>query len=126
MALTDIAFIAFNGDEVPRPPSFAPKMEDIYAGEYTTCTGKIVGDRVGWKYSDMTLAWDGLPQSMVDILIGLSGEVEFEFEAPDGTITSEPIIRSSVVQLRNRNTIRGEVFWKDVSMDIRFIGAHNE
>lgn len=125
MALTDIGFIAFNGDEVYRPPGFAPKMEDIYAGEYTTCTGRIVGDRIGWKYSDMTLSWDGLPQSMVDILIGLSGEVEFEFEAPDGTITTETIIRSSVVQLRHRNTIRGEVFWRNVSMDIRFIGAHN-
>lgn len=126
MALTDIRYIAFDGEEVYRPPGFAPKIEDLYAGEYKTCTGKIVGDRIGWKYADMTLSWDGLPQSMVDILIGLSGQVTFEFEAPDGTIVSEPIIRSSVVQLRNRNTIRGEVFWKDVSMDIRFIGAHNE
>lgn len=126
MALTDVNYIAIDGEEIFRPPAFAPQIEDIYAGEYTTCTGKIVGDRIGWKYSDMTLSWDGLPQSMVDILVGMSGEVTLEFEGPDGTITSEPIIRTSVVQLKNRNTIRGEAFWLDVSCEIRFIGAHNE
>lgn len=126
MALSDVKFIAIDGEEIYRPPTFAPQMQDLYAGEYTTCTGRIVGDRIGWKYADMTLSWDGLPQSMVDILIGMSGEAELEFEAPDGTIATEPIIRTSVVQLRNRNTIRGEVFWLDVSCEIRFIGAHNE
>lgn len=123
MALTALDFITIDGDQIYRPPTFAPQMEDIYSGEYVTCTGKTVGDRIGWKWSDMTLEWDALPQSMVDILVGLEGEATLEFDAPQGAQT-EKFIRSSAVQLRNRNTIRGETIWKDVRMDIRFIGSH--
>lgn len=125
MALTDQNYIAINDNLILRPPTFAPQIEDIYAGEYTTCTGKIVGDVIGWKYSDATLTWDALPQSMVDVLVAMSGENTFEFMSPSGTITSETVIRDSVVQLQNRNTIRGEVWWKNVSVQIRFIDAHN-
>ncbi len=126
MALTNQNYIAIDDNLIYRPPGFAPQMQDIYAGEYTTCTGKIVGDRIGWKYADTTLTWDALPQSMVDYLIGMSGECTLEFVAPDGTITSEKVIRDSVVQLQNRNTIRGEVWWRNVSLELRFINAHND
>lgn len=125
MALSDVKMIAIDGDELYRPPAFAPQMEDIYAGEYTTCTGKIVGDKVGWRYSDMTLQWDALPQSMVNYLTGMDGECTLEFEDLSGTVTSEQVIRTSAVMLRNRNTLRGEVWWLDVSVSIRFINAHN-
>ena len=110
MALTALDFITIDGDQIYRPPTFAPQMEDIYSGEYVTCTGKTVGDRIGWKWSDMTLEWDALPQSMVDILVGLEGEATLEFDAPQGQQT-EKFIRSSAVQLRNRNSIRGETIW---------------
>lgn len=126
MALTNQNYIAIDDNLIYRPSGFAPQIQDIYAGEYTTCTGKIVGDRIGWKYADATLTWDALPQSMVDYLIGMSGECTLEFVAPDGTITSETVIRDSVVQLQNRNTIRGEVWWRNVSLDLRFINAHND
>ena len=126
MALSDIKFIAIDGQELPRPRDFAPQMTDIYAGEYTTCTGKLVGDRIGWKYGDMTLSWDALTQAQVDVLINMAGAAALEFEGPDGYITTEQIIRDSTVQLRNRNTIRGEVLWKNVSVSIRFIDAHND
>ena len=125
MSLTDIKMIAIDGSELYRPPTFDPKIKDLYAGEYTTCTGKTVGDKVGWKYDDMTLAWDALPQSMVKVLRARTGEATLEFESPSGTIVSEKIVRSSMVQLRNRNTINGEVYWMNVSVDIRFINAHN-
>lgn len=125
MALTAQDYITINGNQILRPPTFAPQIEDIYAGEYTTCTGKTVGDVVGWKYSDATLTWDALPQSSVDVLVAMSGENTLTFVNPSGMITTETIIRDSVVQLQNRNTIRGEVWWKNVSVQIRFINAHN-
>lgn len=125
MALTAQDYITINGNQILRPPTFAPQIEDIYAGEYTTCTGKTVGDVVGWKYSDATLTWDALPQSSVDVLIAMSGENSLTFVSPSGTTTTETVIRDSVVQLQNRNTIRGEVWWKNVSVQIRFINAHN-
>lgn len=125
MALTAQDYITINGNQILRPPAFAPQIEDIYAGEYTTCTGKTVGDVVGWKYSDATLTWDALPQSSVDVLIAMSGENSLTFVSPSGTTTTETVIRDSVVQLQNRNTIRGEVWWKNVSVQIRFVNAHN-
>jgi len=125
MALTAQDYITINGNQILRPPAFAPQIEDIYAGEYTTCTGKTVGDVVGWKYSDATLTWDALPQSSVDVLVAMSGENTLTFVNPSGMITTETIIRDSVVQLQNRNTIRGEVWWKNVSVAIRFINAHS-
>lgn len=124
MALTTLDYITIDGAQIYKPVQFAPQMEDIYSGEYTTCTGKTVGDRVGWKWADMTLSWDALPQSMVDVLVGMAGAVTMVFDGPQGTQTEE-IIRDSAVQLRNRNTIRGEVYWRDVSVQIRFINAHN-
>lgn len=125
MALLDQTKIAINGNEIRRPPEFSPQIEDIYAGEYTTCTGKTVGDRVGWKYSDTTLTWDALPQSEVDYIVAMQGSCTFEFVNQSGTITSENIIRSGAVMLQHRYTIRGETWWKNVSVDIRFIDAHN-
>lgn len=125
MALTAQDYITINGNQILRPPTFAPQIEDIYAGEYTTCTGKTVGDVVGWKYSDATLTWDALPQSSVDVLVAMSGENTLSFVNPSGMITTETVIRDSVVQLQNRNTIRGEIWWKNVSVQIRFIDAHN-
>jgi hypothetical protein len=125
MALTAQDYITINGNQILRPPAFAPQIEDIYAGEYTTCTGKTVGDVVGWKYSDATLTWDALPQSSVDVLVAMSGENTLSFVNPSGMITTETVIRDSVVQLQNRNTIRGEVWWKNVSVQIRFVNAHN-
>ncbi|MEE1163528.1 MAG: hypothetical protein UHU21_07525 [Lachnospiraceae bacterium] len=125
MALTAQDYITINGNQILRPPAFAPQIEDIYAGEYTTCTGKTVGDVVGWKYSDATLTWDALPQSSVDVLVAMSGENTLSFVNPSGMITTETVIRDSVVQLQNRNTIRGEVWWKNVSVAIRFINAHS-
>ena len=125
MALTAQDYITINGNQILRPPAFAPQIEDIYAGEYTTCTGKTVGDVVGWKYSDATLTWDALPQSSVDVLVAMSGENTLSFVNPSGMITTETVVRDSVVQLQNRNTIRGEVWWKNVSVQIRFINAHS-
>ena len=125
MALTAQDYITINGNQILRPPAFAPQIEDIYAGEYTTCTGKTVGDVVGWKYSDATLTWDALPQSSVDVLVAMSGENTLTFVSPSGTTATETVIRDSVVQLQNRNTIRGEVWWKNVSVQIRFINAHS-
>lgn len=124
MALTELDYIIINGTQIYKPPNFSPQIEDIYAGEYETCTGKRVGDRVGWRWSNITLTWDALPQEMVDVLVNMSGEGTMVFDAPQGTFT-EAVIRSSAVQLRNRNTIRGETWWRNVSVELRFINAHN-
>ena len=122
--MSALDYITIDGTQIQRPPEFTPKREDIYKGEYQTCTGKIIADRVGWKYSDMTLSWEGLPQSMVDTLIGMNGVCTLGFDDLDGTTHTEEVVRLSAVGVRHRYTEKGTVYWKKVQVTIRFIGSH--
>lgn len=124
--ITELDYILINGERVYRPLNFAPTKEDIYKGEYTTCTGKLLADRVGWKFADMTFEWDGLPQAMVDVLINMSGECTLVFDDLDGNLIQETIVRASVVGLRHRQTVRGEPYWIGVQVSIKFIDSHTE
>lgn len=123
---TELDFIIINGEQIPRPPKFSPAREDIYKGNYVTCTGKTIADRIGWKYSDMSLEWDGLPQQAVDVLVNMHGVNTIVFDDLDGEIVEEQIVRSSAVALRHRYTLGGVVIWKKVKVEIKFIGSHTE
>ena len=118
--------ITINGTDIQRPPEFAPQREDAYAGEYATCTGKLIADRIGWRFADMTLSWPALPQSAVDVLAAMSGEATLVFDDLDGTTRTETVIRTSAVGLRHRHTIRGSTYWKNVEVEVRFINVHSD
>lgn len=119
-------YITIGGNQIRRPDSFAVQREDIYEGEYTTCTGKTVADRIGWKYSDMTLSWSALQQADVEKLIDLAGEVTLVFDDPMGDTISESVIRKSAVAMRHRYHDDDGYWWTDVSCDISFINAHTD
>lgn len=119
----ELTKIKLNGTELMKPETFMPKREDVYAGEYTTCLGETIADRIGWKYSDLTLQWDALPQDMVSVLVNMQGVCTLEFDDVDGSHT-ENIIRSSTVQLRHRHTIQGVTWWKNVQTEVKFINVH--
>ena len=123
---TELDYIIINGEQIPRPPKFSPAREDIYKGNYVTCTGKTIADRIGWKYSDMSLEWDGLPQQAVDVLVNMNGVNSIVFDDLDGEIVEEQIVRASAVALRHRYTLGGVVIWKKVKVEIKFIGSHTE
>lgn len=123
--MSAIDYIKINGTQIYKPPKFTPQREDILR-TYETCTGKTIGDRVGWKYADMVLTWDALPQTMVDVLVDISGAALIEFDDLDGNIVEEEIVRASVVALRHRQTVNGVTWWKNVSLSIRFISSHTE
>ena len=76
--------IQLNGVELFRPNDFSPKREDIYGAEITTCSGKVIADRVGWRYADMTLQWDTLPQAQLDVLLAVTGQATLVFTDADG------------------------------------------
>lgn len=116
--------IRINNTEILMPNDFTVTRSPIYEGEYTSCTGKTFADLVGWKYADMTLEWDYLPDSMLQSVIALSGENTITFEDADGTHT-ETFIPTSSVTIRGRQTLDdGGVLWHDVRLAISFIGAH--
>jgi hypothetical protein len=105
---------------------FLPQREDIYAAEITTCTGKTIADRIGWRYADMTLEWDMLPQESLDLLLSMTGECSITFTDADGTVHTESIVRASAVMTSTRTvTAGGSPVWKDVRVEVKFINAHN-
>ena len=123
---TELDYIIINGEQIPRPPKFSPTRSDIYKGDYVTCTGKTIADKIGWKYADMSLEWDALPQQMVDVLVAMSGVNTIVFDDLDGELVSEQIVRTSAVALRHRYTHGGVTIWKKVKVEIKFIGSHTE
>lgn len=118
--------ITINGVQIFRPNDMPIAREDVYAGEYTTCTGKTIADRIGWKYSDMSLEWDTLTDAMLNALIGLRGAFEITFEDYDGTHT-EKVIRDDFTSTPTRFTsFEGKSVWRDVGLKVRFLNVHTD
>lgn len=116
--------ININGTEVYRPNEFDVKREDVYAGEYVSLTGKTIADRIGWKYSDMTLKWDALTDAMLQALISLEGSFSISFEDSDGQHT-EQVIRRGFTNTPTRLTgPNGAKIWTGLEMEISFLNTH--
>lgn len=111
--------------ELYRPNNFNPAREDVYAAEYVTCTGKVIADRIGWRYSDMRMQWDAIPDAQLAALLSMSGECELTFADADGTHT-EKVIRTGQSITATRHTgPDGTPLWVDVECGIRFITTHS-
>ena len=118
--------IAINGTALYRPSDFSPSRESVYAAEYTTCSGKTIADLIGWKYSDMELKWDTLPQNQLDVLLAMSGECALTFNDADGVEHTESVIPTTRVFVATRHTgMDGNPMWTNVSVGVRFVDAHN-
>lgn len=117
--------ITIGGAAFYRPNDFTPQREYVYSGEITTCTGKTIADLVGWKYSDISLSWDSLPQEQLENLLALNGEaVTFTFTDVDGTTASEQVIPVTHSMTATRYLKGDTPVWRDVQTDLRFINAH--
>lgn len=118
--------ITVNGIQIFRPNEMPIAREDVYAGEYTTCTGRTIADRIGWKYSDMDLQWDTLTDAMLTALINLRGAFEITFTDFDGSHT-ETVIRDDFTSTPTRLTsYDGTSVWKNVAMKVRFLNVHTD
>lgn len=119
--------ITLNGDEIFRGNEFTLSREYIYAGEYETCTGKRVGDIVGWRYADLSLTWDNLPQSQLQKVIGLNGSavaMTFSNEFNE-TVTEMVIPTVTTAQVTRITDPQGNVAWSGIGLTLKFINAHN-
>lgn len=118
--------ITLNGEEIFRGNDFTLSREYIYAGEYETCTGKRVGDIVGWRYADLSLTWDNIPQSQLQKILALSGSaVNLVFSNELNQSVTESVIptvtSAKVTRLTDPD---GNVAWSGVGLTLRFINAH--
>lgn len=117
--------ITINNRKFFRPSNFTPAKEDVFRGEYTTCTGELIADRIGWKYSDMTLAWDILTSDMLAALTALTGTATLKFNDSDGEHT-ETIIRKGFKNTATRTTgPGGTALWTNIEVEITFLTVHN-
>ena len=123
--INNLNTITINNVEIFRPNDFTPEREDVYAGEYTTCTGKTVADRIGWKFSDMSLEWDMLTADMMSTITSLPGSFDITFTDSDGSHTAT-VIKTGFANTATRLTDNfNNVIWKNVKLNISFIDAHN-
>jgi hypothetical protein len=118
-------YFTMAGNKILQSNGFNPQREYIYAGEYTSCTGRQYGDVVGWRYSDLTLEWGELPQTQLNNLIALSGQFEFKFLDGTGTEVTEQCMPTTQIQVATRHTnADGSAVFKDVQLGVKFVESH--
>lgn len=120
--------ISINSEIIYQGNDFTLQREYIYAAEYETCTGKRCADLVGWRYADLTIQWDTLPEEMLGYVMGLTGEaVDFTFTDELGNSITESVIPTVISSQATRltNPYDRSAIWKNVSLQLRFINAHN-
>lgn len=120
--------ITINGVEIYRSNGFTLSREWIYAGEIVTCTGKVCADVVGWRYSNLQLQWDNLPQDQLQALLALDGtEVNAVFANEENQTVTEAVIPIvSTATVTRLTDPQGDVAWSGVGLELRFINAHND
>ena len=119
--------IEINGETIYNGNKFTLSREWIYAAEIETCTGKRCADVVGWRYADLPLEWDNLPQDQLQAILSLSGEaIEMTFTDEANQSVSETVIPTvSTATLTRYTDPHGDVVWSGVKLNLRFIDAHN-
>lgn len=115
--------ITIGGTEYPRPSNIAYKREDIYAGEYTTCTGARRADYIGSRFSDIELTFDTLPGTLITALSQISGTTTLAFTDQDGTHTLT-VMRKGFSDMPTRHTMPdGTALWQNVTVIFSFVDA---
>lgn len=119
--------ITINGNTIYQGNDFTLSREYLYAGEIETCIGKRCADLVGWRYEDVTIEWDALPDSQLQDILSLTGaEVNFTFGDAEGNTVTEAVIPVVIATTATRFTDpQGNSIWKDVGLKLQFINAHN-
>lgn len=119
--------ITLNGVEIYRGNNFTLSREWIYAGEIVTCTGKVCADVVGWRYANLVLQWDNIPQPQLQAILGLDGlETELTFSNEGNETVTETVIPQVTTATVTRLTDpHGDVAWSGLQAELRFINAHN-
>lgn len=118
--------ITIGGTEIYRGNAFTLEREYIYAGEVTTCTGKFCADVVGWKYSDLSISWDSLPQDQLQAILSLSGQaVDMTFSNEENqTVTESVIPTATSAQVTRLTDPQGNIAWSGIGLELKFINAH--
>lgn len=118
--------ISIDGTEIFRSNGFTLDREWIYAAEIETCTGKRCADVVGWRYSDLQLSWDNLPQDQLQAIFDLSGaEIDMTFSNErNQTVTEKVIPKVTTAKVTRKTDPQGNIAWTGVGLTVTFVNAH--
>lgn len=119
--------ISIDSDVIYRGNDFTLQREYIYAGEYETCTGRRIADLVGWRYADITIQWDALPEAMLSDIMALTGDaVDLTFTDELGISVTESVIPKIISSQATRltNPYDGSAVWRNVQLQLTFVNAH--
>lgn len=112
--------------DLPRPNDFTLERENILAAEVTTCTGKKYADLIGWRYSDLTLTFDSMPESTLTWLLQQTGRgTTIRGRDERGNQFTEHVILEKSSSQATRETVDGKAVWKNVQIAIRFMDVHS-
>lgn len=119
--------ISLGSNEIYRGNDFSLSREYLYAGEVETCTGKRCADLVGWRYADLTVQWDALPDAQLQTILALTGEqVDLTFSDESNTSVTEKVVPQVIASTASRFTDNmGRSIWTGVQLQLQFIQAHN-
>lgn len=118
-------YIQINGKDFPHPLNFKMSTVPNITSQLTTMAGKTIADVNGWKYADMTLAWEWIESSqLIDLLQEtdpMKGSFTFKF---DDITSGEPVtvnaIRTNVGGRRLAAVDNGRTVWVDIQMSVSF------
>lgn len=115
-----------NSTVLPDPKEWRPEREYIYAGEYTSQTGKQFADIVGWRFAPVTLSWDVLLDNEMAIIINTGSTFTLTFEDPKlGEVTTGArLMRFG--STHRRKYWKGQSIWTDFSMEVMFLDAFTD
>lgn len=119
--------ISIDEVEIFRGNNFTLEREWIYAAEIETCTGKRCADVIGWRYKDLSISWDNLPQDQLQTILDLDGsEVNMTFTNEQNQSVTEAVIPLvTTAQITRLTDPNGNVAWSGIGLQVRFINAHN-
>ena len=118
--------ITIDGTEIYKSNEFTLQREWIYAAEIETCTGKRCADVIGWRYDDLSLSWDNLPQDQLQAILDLCGsEVNMTFSNEKNEAVTEKVIPTVTSSQATRMTDpQGDIAWQGIGLTVKFINAH--
>lgn len=119
--------ILINNQEVFRPNEFTLQREDVYAAELETCTGKRIADLIGWRYADLELSWDTIPDAQLQRLLDMfdrpTSSIQFVDESGT-TVTETVILKNTSATITRHIGEDGETLWSGISVSVQFINSH--
>ena len=121
-------YMNINGYSIPYPNDFSPSKVPNIVNEMVTLTGKVVADVNGWRYGDVSLAWDTLLDEDLNNLLAAISDPWFTitFKDIDGTEHTVNAVLKGRANVKTPIFYNGATVWKDVTVPLSFPDCYED